>query len=60
MDRIMWKTTRGKTGIQWNLFQHLEDLEFADDVCLLSHKHENMEQKTNKLEINIEKINWWQ
>jgi hypothetical protein len=49
MDWIMRKTTRGKTGIQWNVFQQLEDLEFADCVCLLSHKHEHMEQKTNSM-----------
>jgi hypothetical protein len=47
-----------------NMFKQLEDLEFADDVCLLSHKREHMEQKENKfneeskkfgLEINIGK-----
>jgi hypothetical protein len=42
MDWIMRKTTHGRTGIQWNMFQQLEDLKFADDVCLLSHKHEHM------------------
>jgi hypothetical protein len=31
------------------VFQQLKDLEFADDVCLLSQEHEHVEQKTNKL-----------
>ena len=49
MDWIMKRTSKGKTGIQWNVFKQLEDLEFADDICLISHKFEHMQEKTNKL-----------
>lgn len=36
VDRIMRKTLGGrKRGIQWNRRDKLEDLEFADDICLL-------------------------
>jgi hypothetical protein len=30
------------------VFKQLEDLEFADDVCLISHKFEHMHEKANK------------
>ena len=36
--------------IQWTLLKHLEDLDFADDIALLSHKHKDMEEKTAILE----------
>ena len=34
-----------KTGIQFTLFQKLEDLDFADDIVLLSQKITHMRQK---------------
>ena len=34
-----------KTGIQFTLFQKLEDLDFADDMVLLSQKITHMRQK---------------
>ena len=37
-------------GIQWTLLKHLDDLDFADDIALLSHKHKDMEEKTAILE----------
>ena len=53
-----------RRGIQWGLHQRLEDLEFADDIVLLSHRHSDMRDKLLALEqcakkvglvINIEK-----
>ena len=47
MDWIMKKTTEGhKSGIQWTLFSHLEAVDFAYDVALLSHRHSDMEDKS--------------
>ena len=38
-DWVMRKTTEGHmNGIRWNFTTSLEDLEFADDVVLLSSK----------------------
>src|SRR3984885_2003655 len=37
-------------GIQWNIMQKLEDLDFADDICLLSHTRQHMQEKTTKLQ----------
>ena len=51
IDWIMRETTDGKrTGIQWSLWTQLEDLDFADDLALLSHSHQQMQAKTSTLE----------
>lgn len=50
VDWVMRQATKsGKTGIQWSLNQFLEDLDFADDLCLLSQKHQHIQQKTDNL-----------
>ncbi|VDO87718.1 unnamed protein product [Schistosoma margrebowiei] len=36
----------GKHGIQWTAQNQLDDLDFADDLALLSHAHEQMQIKT--------------
>nr|KAG5705287.1 hypothetical protein BaRGS_010738 [Batillaria attramentaria] len=48
---IMKTTTAGrKNGIQWTLWMKLDDLDFADDLALLSHSHSQMQDKTTYLE----------
>lgn len=50
IDWIMRTTTAGRrNGIQWSLTQQLEDLDFADDLALLSHSHAQMQDKTTTL-----------
>ncbi|VDO49254.1 unnamed protein product [Schistosoma margrebowiei] len=39
-------TSEGKHGIQWTAQNQLDDLDFADDLALLSHTHEQMQIKT--------------
>ncbi|VDO87278.1 unnamed protein product [Schistosoma curassoni] len=39
-------TSEGKHGIQWTAQNQLDDLDFADDLALLSHTHEQMQKKT--------------
>ena len=47
----MKQTTHNKnTGIQWSLTEQLEDLDFADDIALLSHSHQQMREKSQLLE----------
>ena len=36
-----------KTGIQWTLTIQLHDLNYADDICLLSQKLQHMQTKTD-------------
>ena len=46
IDWTMKRSTEyHRTGIQWNLFSQLEDLDFADDLALLSETHKHMQQK---------------
>ena len=49
-------------GIQWTLSKQLEDTDFADNVALLSHRHDNKQDKATslyesaaKLGLNIKK-----
>ncbi|VDO82850.1 unnamed protein product [Schistosoma margrebowiei] len=39
-------TSEGKHGIQWTTRDQLDDLDFADDLALLSRTHEQMQMKT--------------
>ena len=51
IDWIMKITTTGRNnGIQWTLWMQLDDLDFADDMVLLSHNHNQMQHKTTLLE----------
>lgn len=45
-----------KTGIQWTLTRQLENIDFVDDLCLLSHKLAHMRQKVNTLRRNAERV----
>ena len=50
IDWIMKTATReGRNGIQWTLWKQLDDLDFADDLALLSHNQQQMQDKTNKV-----------
>ena len=47
----MKTTTTGRNnGIQWTVWTQLDDLDFADDLALLSHNHSQMQDKTTLLE----------
>ena len=51
IDWIMKITTMGRNnGIQWTPGTQLDDLDFADDLALLSHSHSQMQDKTTRLE----------
>ena len=50
IDWIMKKTTTNRrNGIHWTPWSQLEDLDFADDLALLSHSHQQMQEKTELL-----------
>ncbi|KAK2175485.1 hypothetical protein NP493_728g00008 [Ridgeia piscesae] len=50
IDWIMKKTTKyRRNGIQWTPWSQLEDLDFVDDLALLSHSHQQMQEKTELL-----------
>ena len=41
--------TYKKTDIQWTFTSQLEDLDFADDICLLSHRLQDAQDKLNRV-----------
>ena len=55
IDWIIRQTTRRKRGIQCGL-DTMEDLDFADDLALLSTSRRNLQQKTNELEVHAKRI----
>lgn len=36
-------------GIRWTFFSTLENLDFADNIVLISHNHSHMQEKTSRL-----------
>ena len=57
MDWVMRQTTQNKNKrIRWNLFTNLDDLDFADDLALISHTHSHIQEKTNRLHIYAKQV----
>ena len=42
-------TARKRNGILWTPWRQVDDLDFADDLALLSNTHLQMQEKTNKV-----------
>ena len=38
-------------GIQWTLQTRLEDLDFVADICMLSHRYQDMQHQATSLEV---------
>jgi hypothetical protein len=55
LDRVM-KRLSGlrKTGKQWSMKGRLEDLDYADDICLLAQRFCYMEEKLKRLKEEAE------
>lgn len=50
IDWVMCQTTSDHSrGIQWTPFSHLEDLDFADDLAVISATYTHIKEKTNRL-----------
>ena len=53
MDWVMRRSTAGRgNGIQWTMWTQLNDLDFADDLALLSHTQQQMQEKTSTISAN--------
>lgn len=51
IDWIMRETTKDKKrGLQWSLMEQLEDIDYADDIALISQRHTDMKEKLLKLD----------
>ena len=57
IDLIMRTSTEGRRNcIQWSLWGQLDDLDFADDLALLSHTQLQMQDKTDTVSYNSTRI----
>ena len=57
IDWVMRQTTSDRVrGIRWFLLSTLEDLDFADDLALLSHTHQHMQEKTTRLSMFAQQV----
>jgi hypothetical protein len=57
MNIIMRNTVgKAKRGLQWNMYDRLEDLEFADDIRLLAHKYKDIQAKLTQLHEELQKV----
>ena len=53
IDWVMRTTlTKGNTGLRWTLCTTLGDTHYADDLALLSHTEDHMQEQTRKVEEN--------
>jgi seryl-tRNA synthetase len=51
LDGVLRRTLDGKKrGLTWRLKESLEDMEYADDIFLVSHKYEHMQKKLDDLQ----------
>ena len=54
---VMRQTVDDETrGIRWTPLPVLEDLDFADDLALLSHTHQHIQEKTSRLSTYAQQI----
>jgi len=55
LDKVM-KRMKGlrKRGIQWTMKERLEDLDYADDICLLAQRFCDMDEKLKRLKEEAE------
>jgi hypothetical protein len=50
LDKVLRATLDGKArGMRWKLTETLEDLDYADDICLLSHSQAHLQSKLSNL-----------
>jgi hypothetical protein len=50
LDSVMNKVIRGrKRGIQWQMMERLDDVDFADDIYLLAQRWCDIKAKLKKL-----------
>ena len=57
IDWVMKQSTEDKrNGIQWMMWTQLDDLDFADDLALLSHTQQQMQDKTNTIATNSARL----
>jgi len=52
---IRLATSLRSRGIQWTIFSHLQDLDFADDIAILSSTPTHLQEKSDDLNTNAKR-----
>ena len=50
IDWVMRNTTNARRGLRWKFTTVLEDLDYADDIALLSSRHKDLQEKSSRLQ----------
>ena len=56
IDWIMKHSLQGNTGIRWQMMTKLEDLDFADDLVLISSSQKHIQEKTSNLNNTTKRV----
>jgi hypothetical protein len=56
LDIMMTKAMNRKKGIRWGPYDRLENLDFADDICILAQSFKDIEAKLTDLKIEAQSI----
>lgn len=56
LDYILAKVDQNRDGLRWTLTSHLSDLDYADDICLMSHTFEGVSRQLTTLAREASKI----
>ena len=57
IDWVMREATKyRRMGIHWTLTKQLEDLDFADNISLLAHRHKDTQTKLEHVADEAEKV----
>jgi hypothetical protein len=57
LDEVLRRSLDGRRrGILWRLTEHLGDLDYADDIVLLSHNLRDMQEKLDDLVEESQKV----
>ena len=49
LDYVMFKVSKESEGIRWRIWGKLTDLDYADDMCLLTHSTRTMQKMLERL-----------
>jgi len=56
LDTALSKANDTQRGIRWTLTDRLEDLDYADDICLLAHTFNHIRTKLQRLHCETAKV----
>jgi hypothetical protein len=56
LDYVMAKVCKESEGIRWGMWDKLMDLDYADEICLLTHSTRTMQKVLERLEKESAKV----